>query len=156
MELLNASKYAELAGENSKSAVLCHQDYGKGNALFYRQWCYVIDLDGVTWDHPGRDLRKIIGKLSENRGAWSLDQIEKILDWYSEINPLSTADRELIYIDLMYPTGFLALLKTFSRTIKAKVRSKIEKQQGWKLPKYHCLPKSFGIKIAGLKRGVIK
>jgi len=79
MELLNASKYAELAGENSKSAVLCHQDYGKGNALFTDNGVYVIDLDGVTWDHPGRDLRKIIGKLSENRGAWSLDQIEKSL-----------------------------------------------------------------------------
>jgi len=127
MELLNASKYAELAGENSKSAVLCHQDYGKGNALFTDNGVYVIDLDGVTWDHPGRDLRKIIGKLSENRGAWSLDQIEKILDWYSEINPLSTADRELIYIDLMYPHWFFGLVKNIFKNNKSESPSKIEK-----------------------------
>jgi len=76
---------------------------GKGNALFTDNGVYVIDLDGVTWDHPGRDLRKNNRQAVGEQRSLSLDQIEKILDWYSEINPLSTADRELIYIDLMYP-----------------------------------------------------
>ncbi|GAE88046.1 CotS family spore coat protein [Acetivibrio straminisolvens] len=127
IELLNGSKYTELTDKDSKTIVLCHQDYGKGNALLTDNGVYVIDLDGVTWDHPGRDLRKIIGKLSENRGSWSLDEIEKILDWYSEINPLSPADRELIYIDLMYPHWFFGLVKNIFKNNKNESASKIEK-----------------------------
>jgi len=82
-----------------------------------------------------------------------LDQIEKILDWYSEINPLSTADRELIYIDLMYPTGFLALLKTFSRTIKAKVRQRLKNSKAGNFQSTIACRKASGYKIAGLKGG---
>ncbi|HOM01426.1 MAG TPA: CotS family spore coat protein [Acetivibrio sp.] len=127
IELLNGSKYTELTDKDSKAIVLCHQDYGKGNALLTEDGVYVIDLDGVTWDHPARDLRKIIGKLSENRGSWSLDEIEKILDWYSEINPLSPDDRELIYIDLMYPHWFFGLVKNIFKNNKNESASKIEK-----------------------------
>ncbi|ODM25078.1 CotS family spore coat protein [Acetivibrio mesophilus] len=127
IELLNASRYTELTANDSEAIVLCHQDYGKGNALLTDNGVYVIDLDGVTWDHPGRDLRKIIGKLAENRGSWSLDLIENILDWYSEINPLSPADKELIYIDLIYPHWFFGLVKNIFKNDKSVSPSKIEK-----------------------------
>ena len=68
LEFLESSSYKELTSEKSSSIVLCHQDYGKGNALLTKEGVYVIDLDGVTFDLPCRDLRKIIGKTSENRG----------------------------------------------------------------------------------------
>jgi spore coat protein I len=60
--LLGRSAYRELTSETSPATVLCHQDYGKGNALLTDKGVYVIDLDGVTFDLPSRDLRKIIGK----------------------------------------------------------------------------------------------
>jgi spore coat protein I len=59
---LSASSYDALSAEGSDSVVLCHQDYGKGNALCAADGIYIIDLDGVTFDLPARDLRKIIGK----------------------------------------------------------------------------------------------
>jgi spore coat protein I len=54
--------------EGSDAPVLCHQDYGKGKRLTHsRGGVYVIDLDGVTFDLPSRDLRKIIGKNSRKQ-----------------------------------------------------------------------------------------
>lgn len=127
LELLNTSSYNELTSSDSQSVVLCHQDYGKGNAILTDNGVYVIDLDGVTYEHPARDLRKIIGKLAENRGVWDLSTISNIVDWYSEANHLSEADKELVYIDMLYPHWFYGLVKNIFKNNKAENSSKIEK-----------------------------
>lgn len=127
LDLLNTSPYKEVTAEDSKSIVLCHQDYGKGNAILTDDGVYVIDLDGVTWDHPARDLRKIIGKQSENRGNWDISAVKTVVDWYCEKNPLSSVDKELIYIDLLYPHWFYGLVKNIFKNGKSCSPSKIEK-----------------------------
>jgi spore coat protein I len=126
-KLLSTSSYAELTQENSEAVVLCHQDYGKGNAVLTDDGVYVIDLDGVTFDHPARDLRKIIGKLAENKGSWELSTISDILNWYKEANPLSPAEENLLYIDLLYPHWYFGLVKNLFKNNKPISTSKLEK-----------------------------
>lgn len=100
---MESSSYKELTSEKSSSIVLCHQDYGKGNALLTKEGVYVIDLDGVTFDLPCRDLRKIIGKTSENRGYWHESFIFDILNWYSKINPLLPEEKSTFYRPFVPP-----------------------------------------------------
>jgi spore coat protein I len=57
MRRLNASKTGSLPRSIPRT-VLCHQDYGKGNALLTDEGVMVIDLDNVSFDLPARDLRK--------------------------------------------------------------------------------------------------
>jgi len=82
-----------------------------------------------------------------------LDQIEKILDWYSEINPLSTADRELIYIDLMYPHWFFGLVKNIFKNNKSESPSRLKNSKAGNFQSTIACRKASGYKIAGLKRG---
>jgi len=124
---LNSSDYARLTEQGSDRIVLCHQDYGKGNALAVGSSVYVLDLDGVTYDLPARDLRKIIGKNAERRGRWSAEAISEILGWYTEINPLLTEEMEVLYADLLFPHWFYGLVKNLFQNGKTLKASEIEK-----------------------------
>ncbi|HEX2945056.1 MAG TPA: CotS family spore coat protein [Clostridia bacterium] len=127
IERLNTSKYAKLTEPGSTSIVLCHQDFGRGNVLSAADGTYVLDLDGVTLDLPARDLRKIIGKLAGNAGNWSAETIRGILGWYTEINPLSEDEKQVLYIDLMFPHRFYGLVKNLYQNVKALKASEIER-----------------------------
>lgn len=127
IERLEASKYSKLTEEGSKSIVLCHQDFGRGNVLAAKDGAYVLDLDGVTFDLPARDLRKIIGKIADNKGNWSAETIREILSWYTDKNPLTDDEKEILYIDLIFPHRFYGLVKNLYQNGKALKASEIER-----------------------------
>jgi spore coat protein I len=127
LALLEKSKYSELTMEGSDAPVLCHQDYGKGNALLTAEGVYVIDLDGVTFDLPSRDLRKIIGKIAENRNRWDIRSTEDVLLWYSNINKISEEEKKVLYIDLLFPHWFFGLVKNQYDKLKDIKAAEIER-----------------------------
>lgn len=126
LEFLSNSHYRDLVSEGSSSIVLCHQDYGKGNAILTENDVQILDLDGVTFDLPSRDLRKIIGKQAEIRGQWEPEPITDILEWYTGVNPLSEDEKEVLYIDLLFPHWFFGLVKNLFKNNKALKPSEIE------------------------------
>ncbi|MCX8130440.1 MAG: CotS family spore coat protein [Clostridia bacterium] len=124
---LSTSDYVRLVSPESKSPVLCHQDFGNGNAILTEMGVYVIDLDGITYDLPARDLRKIIGKQAENRNQWSIENINNVIECYSGVNHMSDADTDLLYIDLLYPHWFFGLVKNLFQNNKPLKPSEIER-----------------------------
>ncbi|TYO95982.1 CotS family spore coat protein [Desulfallas thermosapovorans] len=102
-ELLKTSHYAGWVEDIRQRGNLCHQDYGDGNAIITPKGVYVLDLDGVTFDLPSRDLRKIIIKIMSGRKGWNLDQLREMLAWYEKVNPLDEDKRRVLYIDLLFP-----------------------------------------------------
>ncbi|OPY56530.1 MAG: Spore coat protein I [Pelotomaculum sp. PtaU1.Bin035] len=103
VELLELSDYSSWVNEISRRGNLCHQDYGDGNALITPDGVYVLDLDGVTFDLPSRDLRKVIIKIMSGRNRWDREKLKKMLAWYEKINPLGDGRRQVLYIDLLFP-----------------------------------------------------
>lgn len=125
--LIVSSPYNELTSD-TKYHVLCHQDYGTGNALLGRNGVIIIDLDGVTFDLPMRDLRKLIFKYEEPNGKWQGKILNDILNWYTEINPLTKEEKQVLYIDLLFPHRFYGLVKNIfinSKPIKADVLERV-------------------------------
>lgn len=108
---LQKSSYDVLTGIKFQESSLCHQDYGTGNAIVSTNGVYVIDLDGVTYDSPVRDLRKIIGKRAEKHGKWERADIETILQCYEKSNKLSPEEKDVLKIDLMFPHWFFGTVK---------------------------------------------
>jgi len=104
VKLLERSDYTSWVNEiRQRGNNLCHQDYGDGNALISPQGVYVLDLDGVTFDLPSRDLRKVIIKIMSGRNCWDREQLKEMLTWYEKINPLDVGKRKVLYIDLLFP-----------------------------------------------------
>lgn len=144
IEKLSQSEYGRLAASGSTSVVLCHQDYGKGNALAAGNDVFILDLDGVTFDLPARDLRKIIGKQAENRGQWQAATINDIIGWYSEVNPLSSAEKNTVYIDLLFPHWFYGLVKNQfqgGKTLRASEIERIARLEEAKVPILNAIMK---------------
>jgi spore coat protein I len=127
LELLDKSSYIDMTKEGTNYPVLCHQDFGKGNAILTNDGLYVLDLDGVTFDLSARDLRKIIGKRAENKGKLEVKDVNDIIRSYSEVNPLSEKEREVLFIDILYPHWFYGLTKNIFLNNKILKADEIEK-----------------------------
>lgn len=119
IELLEKSDYKNKSSENSSSIVLCHQDFGTGNVILTQKDVIVLDLDSVTFDLPARDLRKVIFKLEESNGTWNKKIISNVLESYCSINPLDDSEKEILYIDLLFPHRYLGLAKNIFQNEKS-------------------------------------
>jgi spore coat protein I len=124
IELLEKSNYKELVTPDSNLKVLCHQDFGEGNVITTPNGVIVLDLDSVTFDFLVRDLRKIIGKLSEEEGKLDLNIMDHVMSWYSSVNPISSEEKKFLYIDLLFPHWFHGLVK--NQYLKNKLLSPAE------------------------------
>lgn len=128
--LLQASDYSEWVTSIGKHGYLCHQDYGKGNALQTDCGVYILDLDNLTYDIPLRDVRKLITKRMEKMEQWNVQELEEIIDCYSSVLPLSKAQRSILYIDLLYPHKFYGYVKNpFKKKEAGEVKKLMESYQ---------------------------
>ena len=127
IEALEKSPYNKLVSVEQELFPLCHQDYGKGNALLKGKDVYVLDLDGVTYDLAARDLRKIIGKQSEDGDGWNKDRIDRIVGWYEGGRKLSAEEKEMLIIDLLFPHWFFAEVKNLFKKNKPVPAGKVER-----------------------------
>lgn len=103
MTLLEQSCYNSWINRFTSQAGLCHQDFGEGNVLLVDDRVYILDLDGVTFDLPVRDLRKLILKNMLSRGKWDESLLNEVLSWYGEVYPLEPSQVQVLYVDLLFP-----------------------------------------------------
>ena len=140
--LINHSSYSDLCNIDQKDSCLCHQDFGTGNVMLTTDGKgIVIDLDSVTYDLPSRDLRKIIGKRMIKFNDYSIDNIETILKFYETNNKLSSNDKEVLKIDLMFPHWFFGLVKTLHKNANSINGDKISAISSFEQNKFSMLQK---------------
>ena len=135
MEALQKSSYGDLTDIAFERSALCHQDYGEGNAILKEDTVYILDLDGITYDLPVRDLRKIIGKRMEKLGRWDKKLIEDIMLWYEKNNKLSSEEKNLLKIDLLFPHRFFGTVKNLFKKNKVLAPGEITRIRDLELSK---------------------
>ncbi|MFD0590395.1 CotS family spore coat protein [Paenibacillus sp. GCM10027627] len=106
-----ASAYSKMIRKGEAHWGLAHQDYGWSNGQMGPGGIWVIDLDGVAFDIPIRDLRKIITSTMDDMGAWDLAWIRGVIDAYHRANPLDQETFELLWIDMAFPNEFYKHVK---------------------------------------------
>ncbi|MDN3017491.1 CotS family spore coat protein [Paenibacillus sp. BSR1-1] len=108
---LNQSKYFDLIKKGNKEWGLAHQDFGWSNSQMGRNGMWIIDLDGVAYDLPIRDLRKLItGKMAELY-KWDVTWVREMIMAYHKANPISPELYEVLLIDLSLPNEFYRFMK---------------------------------------------
>lgn len=135
LDALQKSSYSNLTDIVPEKSALCHQDYGEGNAVLQGDTVYVLDLDGITYDLPVRDLRKIIGKRMEKLGQWDKKVIEDIMLWYEKNNKLSSEEKNLLKIDLLFPHRFFGTVKNLFKKNKVLAPGEITRIRDLELSK---------------------
>ncbi|WP_343071255.1 CotS family spore coat protein [Brevibacillus choshinensis] len=108
---LNASAYPRMVAMGEPHWGLVHQDYGWSNGQNGPGGLWVIDLDGVSYDLPFRDLRKLITSTMDDMGVWDLTWMRGMIDAYHQANPLDAESYEVLLIDMAVPNEFYKHLK---------------------------------------------
>lgn len=106
ISFLEQSSYAQMVAMGEEHWGLVHQDYGWSNGQLGPGGLWVIDLDGVAYDLPIRDLRKLISSTMDDMGIWDLTWIRGMIDAYHQGNPLDRETYEVLLIDFAFPNEF--------------------------------------------------
>lgn len=108
---LNESAYANMVAMGEPHWGLVHQDYGWSNGQNGPGGLWVIDLDGVAYDLPFRDLRKLITSTMDDMGVWDVSWMRGMIEAYHQANPLDVESYDLLLNDMAMPNEFYKHLK---------------------------------------------
>lgn len=111
LERLHASKYVSMTAMGEPHWGLVHQDYGWSNGQMGPGGIWVIDLDGVAYDFPFRDLRKLITSTMDDMGMWDMAWVRGMIGAYHEANPMDREMFELLCLDMAFPNEFYKHVK---------------------------------------------
>jgi len=111
LERLQKSQYSNMVAKGEPYWGLVHQDYGWSNGQIGPGGLWVIDLDGVAYDLPIRDLRKLITGTMEDLGRWDLTWARGMINAYHKANPIDAETYEILMIDLSLPNEFYKHVK---------------------------------------------
>ena len=139
IQWLEQSCYSQWVQSIGQYGPLCHQDYGKGNALLTKQGVYILDLDNLAYDIPVRDARKLITKRMERLGRWDSKEIERCAGCYETVFPLTRDQRRVLYIDLLFPHQYYGYVKQFFKKEKPGEGSRLIKIVAIEMEKRHVL-----------------
>ncbi|MFP3392809.1 CotS family spore coat protein [Brevibacillus sp. SIMBA_040] len=111
LERLKTSAYPKMVAMGEPHWGLVHQDYGWSNGQNGPGGLWVIDLDGVSYDLPFRDLRKLITSTMDDMGTWDVGWMRGMIEAYHKANPLDKESFEVLLIDMAMPNEFYKHLK---------------------------------------------
>lgn len=103
VQRLQTSAYADLVARGEAYWGLAHQDYGWSNGQEGPGGVWIIDLDGVAYDLPIRDLRKLITGTMDDLGFWDVTWMKGMIEAYHEACPIEPGLFELMLIDMSLP-----------------------------------------------------
>lgn len=111
IQRLDRSPYTTLIERGEPAWGLVHQDFGWSNGQLGPKGLWVIDLDGVAYDLPIRDLRKLITSTMDDRGDWNLSWIEGMIKSYETTSEIEPELMQVMLIDMFLPNEFYKLVK---------------------------------------------
>jgi CotS family spore coat protein len=111
LERLKQSSYFELVKRGNRNWGLVHQDYGWSNGQNGPNGMWIIDLDGVAYDLPIRDLRKLISGTMADLFKWDVTWIREMIKAYHDANPITAQLYEILMIDFSLPNEFYKNIK---------------------------------------------
>lgn len=110
---LNSKEYRGWVEKVKASGNLCHQDFAAGNLLINSKGLFVLDLDGISFDIPARDIRKLFNKIMKKTGNWNDTLAKEIIDYYQSENPLTKDEWLVVKYDLMFPHLFIGAMSKY-------------------------------------------
>jgi len=106
LSLLEQPFFSQMLSMGEEHWGLVHQDYGWSNGQLGTGGLWVIDLDGVAYDLPIRDLRKLISSSMDDLGMWDVPWIQGMISAYHDANPIDRETYEILLNDLAFPNEF--------------------------------------------------
>lgn len=123
---LKGQEYKNWVDKIREIGCLCHQDFAAGNLILTSSGLYVIDTDSITFDLPARDIRKLFNKIMKKSGKANTELAKNIINYYQSVNPLTSAEWQVVKCDLMFPHLFLGAMSKYYK----------QRESSWTTEKY--------------------
>ena len=123
LQYLQESGYPNLLKQSLQEGQLVHGDYNYHNILITNEGVATTNFEHFYAGIPVTDLYYFLRKIME-KNAWDISLGHKMLDTYSRILPLSTAQMEYIAVCISYPEKFWKVANSYYRSSKSWISSK--------------------------------
>lgn len=120
---LDASDYDALLEASIADGKLVHGDYNYHNILMTVAGVATTNFEHFHAGIPVTDLYYFLRKTME-KNAWDISLGHKMLDNYSRILPLTTAQMEYLAVCIAYPEKFWKVANSYYRSSKSWVSAK--------------------------------
>lgn len=109
----DSDAYYELMNVSRAVLEVCHGDPAKRNFVVDKSGqMYLIDFDSMSADMSVIDLWHLLYRML-SRDLWDFKLVQKMLDAYSAINPLSREEYEVLGIFLTFPEKIWRVLRAY-------------------------------------------
>lgn len=113
MKSLDLESYKKVCSDALSEKVLCHHDFTYHNILFEDNGnSYVIDFDYCKWEMQIYDVATLLIK-SLKRLNWDMNSGKLVLEAYSNINPVSKQELNILKTLLVFPQRFWRLANRY-------------------------------------------
>lgn len=111
--LLDDSSYVDISTKANIGRSICHDSFYYQNILVKNNnKLYIIDLDSSLYDLNIYDLAKFVRRIMHrNNYGWNFDYAKELIESYSNINPLSGEELEILLSFIVFPHKFCKLGK---------------------------------------------
>jgi len=129
-KLLLRSEYSAYMDQQEKERTLVHGDLHHKNVIFQNGKAIMIDFEDVRYDVPSKDLIRIYSMYSRKHGFSKKDFL-RMMRAYEEINKLTPEEKQLIYIDFLFPHIFERMLrkKKYTEVTPAELEQWIRQEE---------------------------
>ena len=105
LKKLKSSSYPSLISKPYSKLSLVHGDFHQNNIIVHKNRKFFIDFEDVRYDLPSKDLIRIF-EMYTRIHKFNGIEFKKMLKKYEETNPLSAKEKQLLFIDFLFPHIF--------------------------------------------------
>lgn len=103
VELLNKSSYTQLVEDGQLKGIVCHRNYQEENILMNPQGnLHILNFDMAIQDLRIYDLGSLLQRVMI-KNKWDFDLSRELIETYEMVNPLATAELEVLLAVLYFP-----------------------------------------------------
>lgn len=110
LDRLIHSSYQVYRNRPADQRTLVHGDLHHKNVLIDKDGAKLIDFEDVRYDVPSKDLLRIYSMYTKSKG-FSPSDFMRMMKAYGQIHRLTPEEKELVYIDFLFPHIFERMLR---------------------------------------------
>ncbi|WP_438351711.1 phosphotransferase [Paenibacillus sp. FA6] len=90
---------------------MSHGYFHSENILHAADLLYIIDWEFVRYDHPSKDIGRLLSSIMKRHHTWDHTIFQNILLHYIRENSLNDWQLKLLFVDLSFPHTFCRFLE---------------------------------------------
>ncbi|MDD3795969.1 MAG: CotS family spore coat protein [Lachnospiraceae bacterium] len=126
-EAVRAGEFDAVQKKQVEEGMVCHGEYNYHHVLFLDSGMATTGFEKCRFDDQVVDLYQFMRKILEKQD-WDIRLGLRMLECYERIRPLSTAERKILHLRMVYPEKFWKLANHYCGSRKAWIPGRYQQK----------------------------